>query len=262
MGRAPVSCPVRVISSHRSEANGFRRLCATASIPSGMSAWKGGRLRRRDEVFTGPRGTAGCRVADDVRMGLKAVLAVLASLVALAGCGGGDGAAALRRAAAKTRAAPYVVISQAGAERLGGELLLSRGLLVIRSRNHIVAWTARTYEWTWRASKRCYERHTAFNREDVRQERQGVVPSDASKVELHRRAGATVLSGRVDESTDSPATEFELTLDSVGRASVLHERSARFGAVPAGKWTTVGYRYPTAAQFARLAGPGPRPRCT
>jgi hypothetical protein len=190
------------------------------------------------------------------------VWTLLPAAVALVGCGGGDGKDALRRVAAQTRAEPYVVISQGAATDLaGGQLLISPGLLVIRSRRHVVAWTARAYELTWLASKQCYERHTDFNREDVRQEREGVVPSDATSLDLHRRHGATVVSGKVEESTDSPATEFELTLDSRGRASALRERSARFGAVPAGNWRRVAYRYPTAAEFARLAGPPPGPRC-
>jgi hypothetical protein len=195
-------------------------------------------------------------------MRVQPLSAFLAAVVTLVGCGGGNGAAALRRAAVKTRAAPYVVISQgAASERLGGQLLVSHRLLVIRSRQHVVAWTVRAYELTWRPSKRCYEHHTDFNRDDVRQERQGLLPSHASSVQANQRDGATVVSGRVDESTDSPATEFELTLDRHGRASTLRERSARFGAVPAGKWRTVAYRYPTPAEFARLAGPPPHPRC-
>lgn len=191
------------------------------------------------------------------------VWTLLAAAVALVGCGGVDGKGALRRAAATTRAEPYVVSSQgAAADQDRGQLLISRGLLVIRSRRHVVAWTARAYELTWRASEQCYERHTDFYRDDVRQEREGVVPADATSLAVHRRDGATVISGKVDESTDSPATEFELTLDSHGRASALRERSARFGAVPAGTWRTVAYRYPTAAEFARLAGLPPGPRCS
>jgi hypothetical protein len=202
-------------------------------------------------------------VEDHSPMRGQPLYALLLAAVAIAGCGGGDGAGVLRGAAVETRAEPYVVISQgAAAERPGGQLLVSRGLLVIRARQHVVAWTARAYELTWRASRRCYERHTDFNRDDVRQERQGLLPANASSLHVHRRDGATVVSGKVDESTDSPATEFELTLDGQGRADTLRERSARFGAVPASRWRTVAYRYPTAAEFAKLAGPPPGPRCS
>jgi hypothetical protein len=98
-------------------------------------------------------------------------------------------AAAYRQAVAKTRATRYLVLSQgdAAGDLSGGELLISPHLLVIKSRGRIVAWTTRTYEWTWRPSSHCYERHTDFNRDDARQERAGVLPADVERVVTSRR---------------------------------------------------------------------------
>ena len=103
-------------------------------------------------------------------------LVAVRNAATLAACGNATDngpAAAYRQAVAKTRAAHFLVLSQGDAvrDRSGGELFVSPHLLVIKSRGRIVAWTARTYEWTWRPSSHCYERHTDFNRDDVRQER-------------------------------------------------------------------------------------------
>ena len=61
---------------------------------------------------------------------------------------------------------------------------------------------------------------------------------------------------------DFADTEFEVSLDEGGRAIMARQRGARFGVIPPGRWETSRYRYPTAAQFARLAGGRPRPRCS
>jgi hypothetical protein len=72
--------------------------------------------------------------------------------------------------------------------------------------------------------------------------------------------GVLVLSGREkhDEGAD---TEYELYLDASGRLAMLRQRSAEFGVLPASRWATTRYRYPTATEFTRLAGSAPRPRC-
>jgi hypothetical protein len=181
--------------------------------------------------------------------GLTACLGLLA-------CGGSEGANALRRAADKTRSAPYLVVSQ-GAH----ELFLSRRLTVIKERARVVTWTATTEEFTWRANKRCYQRSTEFNRDDVRQQRENVAPRQLGAVHSSERNGIRVLTGRTEESTDSPDTEYELRLDSSGRLAVVRQRSARFGVLPPGRWSTAKYRYPSAERFALAAGPAPRPRC-
>jgi hypothetical protein len=72
-----------------------------------------------------------------------------------------------------------------------------------------------------------------------------------------------VLSGREEQPkpSDTADAEFELRLDGSGRMAVVRRRPARFGVLSAGRWYSATYRYPNAAQFARAAGPAPRPRC-
>jgi hypothetical protein len=111
----------------------------------------------------------------------------------------------------------------------------------------VIAWTRTADELTWRASRRCYARHTGFNRDDVRQERAGVVPPG-------------LVAGR-QQHDDSPDIEYESTLDADGRFATVRWRAAEFGVQPAGRWYTSTYRYPSARQFAGLAGPTPGPRC-
>jgi hypothetical protein len=52
-----------------------------------------------------------------------------------------------------------------GISACGGDDALHRALSKTRTAD----------ELTWRASRRCCERHTEFNRDDVRREREGVV---------------------------------------------------------------------------------------
>jgi hypothetical protein len=85
------------------------------------------------------------------------------------------------------------------------------------------------------------------------------LPSNVAVLD-EARDGGRVLAGR-DDHTDFADTEFEVFLDHAGRVTVVRQRSAEFGVLPAGRWQTSRYRYPTAAQFARLAGAAPRPRC-
>jgi hypothetical protein len=171
---------------------------------------------------------------------LVAGLAAGAGLVAC-GCGGAD--ESVRQAASKTRSARYLVVSQPGGRRL----LISPDLLVIERHGRVVAWTRTADELTWRDNKHCYDRHTEFNRDDVRQMRAAVVPQDLA-------------AGR-EEHDEGPDVEYESTLDSSGRLATVRWRAAEFGGQPAGRWYTARYRYPSAAQFASLAGPAPGPRC-
>jgi hypothetical protein len=68
-------------------------------------------------------------------------------------------------------------------------------------------------------------------------------------------------SPAANSTTDSPDIEYESTLDADGRFATVRWRAAEFGAQPAGRWYTSTYRYPSARQFAGLAGPTPGPRC-
>jgi hypothetical protein len=186
-----------------------------------------------------------------------ALTAGLATCVGLSACGAGDGDGTLRQAADKTRSAPYLVV----AHPEGQTLFISPTLTVIKRHGRVVAWTAADHEFTWRATKRCYDRSTTFNRDDVRDVHRAVVPEDLRAVHTEERNGVRVLTGRQDNSTDSADVEFELRLDSLGRVTMLRQRTATFGAIPAGRWHSARYRYPSARQFARAAGPAPTPRC-
>jgi hypothetical protein len=190
----------------------------------------------------------------------RGVLAAgLAACLGFPACGASDGDDPLRQATDKTLSAPYLVVSQVG----GRELFLSRKQTVIKGRVRVIAWTASTEEFTWRAKKHCYERSTDFNRDDLRQQREALVPRHLSGLRVEERKGVRVLSGREEQPqpSDTADTEFELRLDGSGRLAVVRWRSARFGVLPAGRWYSATYRYPTAAQFAGAAGPAPRPRC-
>jgi hypothetical protein len=169
------------------------------------------------------------------------VVAGLAAGAALVACGCGDDAS-VRKAMARTRSAAYLVVSQPG----GGRLLISPQLLVIERRGRVVAWTRTAYELTWRAKKHCYDRVTDFNHDDLRQVRASVVP-------------AALAAGREDDG-EGRGTEYDSTLDDKGRIATVRWRAASFGGEPPGRWYAARYRYPSAAQFASLAGPAPGPR--
>lgn len=185
---------------------------------------------------------------------LVAAVALAAFLGVAAYASTGDGA--LQDAADTTLSAPQVIVSHGG----GSELLLSRNLTVIKRRGRVIAWTATDEEFTRRQGQRCYERHTDWNRDDVHQQRAALVPTDLTDVDVDERDGMRVISGR-EEHLDHADTEYRLRLDRSGRVVELRSRSAEFGVLAAGRWRTATYRYPTAAEFARAAGPAPTPRC-
>ena len=178
--------------------------------------------------------------------------------LASSGCGGrGDGLDAAADAKAKALSARYLILLQAG----GAEHYFSPKLTVIKRRGRVVAWTTASEEFSLRSGKGCYERHTDFNRDDARQERQAAWPSKVPYFKPEERDGVLVLSGR-EKHSDFADTEYELYLDAAGQLTMLRQRSAEFGVILAGRWATTRYRYPTATEFARLAGAVPQPRCT
>lgn len=181
--------------------------------------------------------------------------ASLVVAIAVGGCGGSAGDA-LEEARAKTLSARHLVVSQSG----GRVLYFSPGLTVIKKRGRVLAWTTADEEFTRKANKRCYQRHTDFTRDDVRDQRRAVAPPDVPGVDLEEDNGVRVLAGR-EKHMDYADTEFEARLDDEGRLAEARYRSARFGVLPASRWATAVYRYPTAEQFRRMAGPPPRPRC-
>jgi hypothetical protein len=177
---------------------------------------------------------------------------VLAACLAATACGGGgDDDEPLRDARAKLAAAPYLQV---------GDVLLSPRLTVIRRGRRVLAWTGVRAELIWSAAHRCYNRRTQFNRDDARQLRAAAAVPGLTEADEHTRDGTRILTGR-EAHSDFADTEFEVSLDTTGRIALVRQRSARFGVIPPGRWSATRYRYPTAEQFARLAGPAPTPRC-
>lgn len=190
--------------------------------------------------------------------GLLSCLAV-SGCIALGGCGSdvGEGADTADDAKAKVLSVRYLIVTGPN----GGATYFSPKLKVIKRHGRVLAWTARNEEFTLRTGRRCYERHTEFNRDDTRQARRSAWPWDTDDIHVARRDGVRVLSGR-EVHTDFADTEFEVRLDDAGRITSTRYRSAENGAVSASRWTTTRYRYPTKTEFAQLVGTTrPRPLC-
>jgi hypothetical protein len=85
-------------------------------------------------------------------------------------------------------------------------------------------------------------------------------PDDVTDVHVATRSGERVLTAR-ERHTDFADTELELTLDDAGRPRLLRVRSARWGVVPAGRWSETAYAYPDPERWRRSAGGAPRPLC-
>lgn len=183
------------------------------------------------------------------------ILVGVATSLTVAAYASVDGGA-LDEAAQKTRSAPSVIVSTPGGE----QLMLSRELTVIKRSNRVIAWTATDEEFTWQRGARCYDRHTDWNRDDARQLREALVPTELSNVKVSDRNDTQVISGRAIHQ-DHADTEYRLTLDNSGRVVKKSTRAATFGARPASRWNTQPFRYPSPAEFARSAGAAPAPRC-
>lgn len=183
------------------------------------------------------------------------ILVGVATFLAVAAYAWVDGGA-LGEAVEKTRSAPRVIASTPG----GKQLLLSRELTVIKRNNRVIAWTATDEEFTWRRRARCYDRHTEWNRDDARELRDALVPTELRNVEVSERNDAKVISGRAVHE-DHADSEYRLTLDDSGRVVNMRSRAVAFGARPASRWHTQTYRYTNRAEFARSAGAAPTPRC-
>ena len=191
---------------------------------------------------------------------LAGVAATVPVCIALAGCGDSGSGDALRDARERTLSAPYLTVTSDGGRRV---LLLSRGLTVIKSRRRVLTWVTPAFEWSWWDTRRCYERHTEFERDDVLEQREGVVPRELGDVRVEASDGGRLISGRarLPQPSDTADTEFRMRIDGTERVVEVRRRSARFGVIPPGRWYTTVLRYPSAAEFAEQAGRPPRPRC-
>jgi hypothetical protein len=170
---------------------------------------------------------------------------------AFSGCAdpAGDAAQAFERA-------PYRIASGPDAR----QLLVSPDTVAIKHRGRTVVWVRNGVSYTWRSRQRCYDASTEFNRADIREQREAPWPDDVTDVQVVRRSGERVVTGR-ERHTDSADTELELTLDDAGRPRLLRVRSARWGVVPAGRWFETAYAYPGPERWRRSAGGEPRPIC-
>lgn len=179
------------------------------------------------------------------------------ALLVLPATAGGDPTDVVRRAVARTLAAPYIAVEQRGQP----QRLYSRTLMVWRRGGQVVLWTKAREEIRWNRKGRCYGRRTDFNRDDTRQMHGAIAPRHLRDIRSATRHGVPVYRARTEDSTDSADSEYVLQLDAHGRIAALWKRSARFGVIPPSDWRTGRLRYPSAAEFARLAGPRPTPRC-
>jgi hypothetical protein len=183
-----------------------------------------------------------------------------ALMVAVLGCAGlGDGARepdgldVLKRARAKARSAPYLVVIGP----LGQRLKRTPRVTVLSEGGRVRAWARPDVEYTLRRKRDCYERRTEFSRGDIAEVRRStVVPYEVDDASVRTVGGRTVIRWSVRQEGDSPGIEGTLMLHGGGRPTVSRERTMRWGAIPAGRWYVRRYRYPS-----RLSLPPPRPRC-
>ena len=178
------------------------------------------------------------------------VLAVL-----LAACGSGDADGALSSARAAASHADYLVVSDGR-----GLLLLSKQLTVIERNGRVVAWTQPREEYTLRTHRRCYERHTDYNRADVADTREAALPPELRGGSLRTEGSRRVVAVR-ERHDDFADTEYEVVIDAAGRPVFQRTRSAKNGAVPASAWSARRYDFVSRVRFELLAGRRPQPRC-
>jgi hypothetical protein len=162
---------------------------------------------------------------------------------------------ALAEARRQALGAEYLAVHMTG----GPELLFGRDVVVIKRHGRVLAWEDKKRSFTAPKGRRCFERETDFNRADASDLRRAAAPPDV--------AGARLIEGRHlvlarEEHIDFADTEFEIRIDDSGRPISERQRSARSGVLAPGRWTRIRYKFVTAAQFHRRAGPPPRPRRT
>jgi hypothetical protein len=188
---------------------------------------------------------------------IVAVLALVAlSAAGLLICGGAsDHERILDRARDQAAKAPYVVASSQNTQVIRAP----DGVLVVRKRDRTVLWSDSNVTVTWRPSRRCYERRTGSNQRDIREMRDGVLPStdlapgpdDAVDISTRRLDAHQVIRGRV-ERDEGPSSDHELVFD--GRGRLVRTRT-RFDEPPR-HWITGSVTYPNRARVTP-----PRPVC-
>ncbi len=175
--------------------------------------------------------------------------------VTLVGCGSNDADRALQAARDKALHADYLVVSDGR-----GRSLFSSQLTVIERGGRTLAWTLPREEFTLRTHRRCYERHTEFNRADIADARAALAPPQLHGASIRTDGSKRVLAVR-ESHDDFADSEYEVVVDASGRPLLERVRSAKNGVVPATAWRERRYAFVDRATFERLAGAPPQPRC-
>jgi hypothetical protein len=169
----------------------------------------------------------------------------------LAGGCGGAGLVALEEARRAALRQPVVAVVE-GRERI----FLGRGLDVHVVAGRVTTWTRSGLELYWDRHRRCYRATREFNRRDLRDERRQVLPT-ADGASVFRSGRASVIAWRYAPASDTAPVEGVVVLDRRGRPVLERERSERFGAIPATRWSVERIEYPALAAVP----PAPVPRC-
>lgn len=131
------------------------------------------------------------------------------ALLALPATAGGDPTDVVRRAVARTLAAPYIAVEQRGQP----QRLCSRTLMVCRRGGQVVLWTTAREEIRWNCKGRCYGRSTAFNRDDTRQMHSAIAPLHLRDIRAATRHGvpSTARAPRIRPTAPTPSTSSSST---------------------------------------------------
>ncbi|HEV7806549.1 MAG TPA: hypothetical protein VGO80_12065 [Solirubrobacteraceae bacterium] len=107
--------------------------------------------------------------------------------------------------------ADYLIVSE-GRDRS----LFSKRLTVIERDGRVMAWTRPHEEFTLRTHRRCYERHTDYNRADVADARSAAAPPELRGGSIRSVGKRRVVAGR-EPHDDFADSDYEIVIDAAGR---------------------------------------------
>jgi hypothetical protein len=205
-------------------------------------------------------------------MGRRWLLLSLGLVGALGGCdlplGSNEesqGLGALQAARETADGARYLVALDTACcdrdgNRLRQRLQFAPGLTRISQNGRVRLWERRDVSYTLREGRRCYERHTEFERADTLEVRSGIVMPRfvIHEAELDDSDGDVLIRYRGPVSERGARVEGRLYLDRAGRPVRRRERIAWAATGrPYGSWYGRRYRYPAKLDL----GPPPGPLC-